>query len=56
MEDNYGDDVTRILYIGLRGEFKELNRAPVVTLYESAANPADHKKIVPGEEYVGDTL
>lgn len=56
VEDNYGDDVTRILYIGLRGEFKELNRAPVVTLYESAANPADHKKIVPGEEYVGDTL
>ncbi|WLF77568.1 hypothetical protein PVL30_001286 [Lodderomyces elongisporus] len=37
------EDQSRIHSIELRGEFTELNRDPVVTLYEQAANPADHK-------------
>lgn len=50
IESNYGADTTKILYIGLRGEWANVNRgAPVVTLYEAAANPKDHKNLVPGE-------
>jgi hypothetical protein len=48
-EDNYGDgdeDVTRIGYLGFKGEFMALNREPVSVLYEAAANPSDHKAIV----------
>jgi hypothetical protein len=48
-EDNFGDgdeDVTRISYIGFKGEFMKLSREPVNILYEAAANPADHKAIV----------
>lgn len=43
---NYGAETTALTYIGLRGDFKELNRAPIVTMYEAAANPADHKNIL----------
>ena len=45
MEDNYGDDVSRIYWIGFKGEFRELNRKPVEVLYEKAANPKDHELI-----------
>jgi hypothetical protein len=44
--DNFGDgeeDVTRISYIGFKGEWMQLGRAPANILYEAAANPADHK-------------
>ncbi|KAJ3414129.1 hypothetical protein HDV05_007073 [Chytridiales sp. JEL 0842] len=37
------DSVTRIRYIGLKGEWEEVKRDPIITLYELAANPADHK-------------
>uniref|UniRef100_A0A023GG31 Putative thioredoxin-like protein n=1 Tax=Amblyomma triste TaxID=251400 RepID=A0A023GG31_AMBTT len=41
---NFGDDVTRIYYIGLHGEFSEAQRQGIVLCsYESAPNPADHK-------------
>lgn len=43
--DNFGDgdeDVTRISYIGFKGEWMQLGRAPTNIIYESAANPADH--------------
>ncbi|CAK7564037.1 MAG: hypothetical protein SEPTF4163_001920 [Sporothrix epigloea] len=43
--DNFGDgdeDVTRLTYLGFRGEWMQLGRAPVNILYEAAANPADH--------------
>uniref|UniRef100_A0A060T4I9 ARAD1A17974p n=1 Tax=Blastobotrys adeninivorans TaxID=409370 RepID=A0A060T4I9_BLAAD len=53
IEDNHGADISKILYIGLRGEWTKLNRAPVVTLYESAANPADHKNLVPDPSLSG---
>ncbi|KAL8859503.1 MAG: hypothetical protein Q9178_003902 [Gyalolechia marmorata] len=45
IEDNYGDDVTRIYWIGFKGEFMNLNREPVEVLYEKAANPKDHTLI-----------
>ncbi|KAK4189986.1 PITH domain-containing protein [Podospora australis] len=44
--DNFGDgdeDVTRISYLGFKGEWMQLGRAPANILYEAAANPADHK-------------
>ena len=41
---NYGDEITKVYYIGLRGDFTEINRREVVvTSYEAAPNPADHK-------------
>ncbi len=43
MEDNYGDDVTRISYLGFKGEWMRLGKAPTNILYEAAANPNDHK-------------
>jgi len=47
-EDNYGygeEDVTRIGYLGFKGEHTALNREPVSVLYEAAANPSDHVAI-----------
>ncbi|KAI9686461.1 MAG: hypothetical protein M1820_010620 [Bogoriella megaspora] len=47
--DNFGDgeeDVTRISYVGFKGEYMRLNKEPVNFLYEAAANPGDHKAIV----------
>ncbi|OQO04813.1 hypothetical protein B0A48_07830 [Cryoendolithus antarcticus] len=46
VEDNFSngeEDETRIGYIGFKGEWMKLNREPVQVLYESAANPKDHK-------------
>ena len=45
MEDNYGDEVTRIWWIGFKGEIQNLSREPVEVLYEKAANPKDHTLI-----------
>lgn len=43
-KDIYGDEEqTHLHSIELRGEFTELTKDPVVTLYELAPNPADHK-------------
>lgn len=42
VEDNYGDDVTRLSYLGFKGDWMQLGRAPSNILYEAAANPADH--------------
>ncbi|TKA35962.1 hypothetical protein B0A54_12186 [Friedmanniomyces endolithicus] len=47
-EDNWGqgeEDVTRVSYIGFKGEWMKLSREPVNFLYEAAANPADHKMV-----------
>jgi len=42
--ESKGGDQTKIYYIGLRGEFTKVSReAIVITNYEIAANPADHK-------------
>jgi len=41
--ENFGDEVTRIYYIGLKGEWTEIKKDHVITLYEATPNPADHK-------------
>jgi hypothetical protein len=46
VEDNFGEDVTEIFYLGFKGDFTRLNREPVEVLYEKAANPKDHAPIV----------
>ncbi|KAH6571922.1 hypothetical protein BASA50_009965 [Batrachochytrium salamandrivorans] len=38
-----GSGMTRIRYIGLKGEWTPINKDPIITIYELAANPADHK-------------
>lgn len=46
LPDNFGDgdeDVTRVSYLGFKGEWMQLGRAPANILYEAAANPGDHK-------------
>lgn len=40
-----GEEECHLHSIELRGEFTELNKDPIITLYELAANPADHKNI-----------
>jgi hypothetical protein len=43
--DNFGqgeEDVTRITYLGFKGEWMQLGRAPTNVIYEAAANPSDH--------------
>lgn len=45
VEDSHGDDVSRIFWIGFKGEFTQLNREPIEVLYEKAANPKDHELI-----------
>ncbi|KAK5120540.1 hypothetical protein LTR85_006196 [Meristemomyces frigidus] len=47
-EDNWSqgeEDVTRVSYIGFKGEWMKLSREPVNFLYEAAANPSDHKMV-----------
>lgn len=43
--DNFSEgdeDVSRIAYLGFKGEWMRLGRAPANILYEAAANPSDH--------------
>ena len=41
---NFGDETTKIYYIGLKGDFTEAPREGVlIANYEAAPNPADHK-------------
>jgi len=40
-----GADETRLNYLGFVGEWTELNRQPVITVFEANANLADHEKI-----------
>jgi hypothetical protein len=42
VEDNHGDDFSRMAYLGFKGDWMQLGRAPTNILYEAAANPADH--------------
>lgn len=46
VKDAYDDkDESWLHLVELRGEFTELSKDPVITLYELAANPADHKAV-----------
>ncbi|KAI0293792.1 hypothetical protein BC826DRAFT_1014274 [Russula brevipes] len=40
-----GAETTRIYYVGFLGQWSERKQDPVIAVYESQANPADHKKI-----------
>ncbi|KAI8069381.1 galactose-binding domain-like protein [Gongronella butleri] len=46
--DNFGADTSIIRYLGFKGEWSEMKRDPIITVYEANANPADHK--IPGAE------
>ncbi|UKZ89892.1 mitochondrial 54S ribosomal uL3m domain-containing protein [Trichoderma asperellum] len=44
--DNFGEgdeDVSRISYLGFKGEWTRLGKAPTNIIYEAAAQPGDHK-------------
>ncbi|CAH0059342.1 unnamed protein product [Clonostachys solani] len=44
--DNFSDgdeDVSRVSYVGFKGEWTKLGKAPSNILYEAAAQPGDHK-------------
>jgi len=40
-----GAETTRIYYVGFLGQWSERKKDPVITVYESQANLADHEKI-----------
>ncbi|KAG4432628.1 hypothetical protein IFR05_011881 [Cadophora sp. M221] len=42
VEDNYGEDESRVSYLGFKGDWMQLGRAPSNIIYEAAANPSDH--------------
>ncbi|KAF3936470.1 hypothetical protein ABW19_dt0207907 [Dactylella cylindrospora] len=53
-EDNHSDgeeEVTKVWYLGFKGDYMKIGREPIITLYEAAANPKDHTNIVPGEKF-----
>ncbi|CAG8036891.1 unnamed protein product [Penicillium salamii] len=57
-EDNWSDgeeDVTKVGYVGFKGQFMKLTREPINFLYEAAANPQDHVA-VPGVGGIGSVL
>ncbi|KAG9290929.1 hypothetical protein G9A89_011079 [Geosiphon pyriformis] len=41
--ENYGDDITRIYFVGLKGEWTQIKKDPIITLYEATPNLGDHK-------------
>eukprot|EP00055_Hartaetosiga_balthica_P013254 m.67163 g.67163 ORF g.67163 m.67163 type:complete len:224 (-) comp8208_c0_seq1:1584-2255(-) len=41
--ENFGGETTKIFYIGLKGECKEVTRRMYITIAETAARPEDHK-------------
>lgn len=44
---NFGDDTTRIYYLGLRGDFfKQPHQGVIIATYEARANVADHKNVL----------
>ena len=47
-----GEEECHLHSIELRGDFTELNKDPIITLYELAANPADHKNITVVEQHL----
>jgi hypothetical protein len=58
-EDNWGqgdEDVTRINYIGFKGEFMKLSKEPISFLYEAAANPRDHASIIGVKGGIGSSI
>lgn len=59
IEDNWSggeEEVTKVGYLGFKGNYMALNREPVTVLYEAAANPKDHTLIQGVGEAVGRTI
>lgn len=57
--ENWGggeEEVTRIGYLGFKGEWMRLNKEPVSFLYEAAANPRDHTLAAGVKGGVGSTI
>lgn len=55
-EDNFSggeEEVTRVGYVGFKGEWMALGRAPKEIIYEAAANPGDHELKGTGVNRVG---
>ncbi|RPB14512.1 DUF1000-domain-containing protein [Morchella conica CCBAS932] len=50
-DDDENEEVTKLSYLGFKGTWTELRKEAVVANYEAAANPADHKNLVPGANY-----
>ncbi len=49
---NFGEDVTKVHYIGLKGEFTQANRSGVVNaVYEARPMMKDHKQDVKEEGF-----
>lgn len=50
IQNNWSDDddeCVKFYHIELRGQFQSpLTKEPIITLYEAAANPADHKNLI----------
>ncbi|KAI9495310.1 galactose-binding domain-like protein [Zychaea mexicana] len=46
--ENFGADTSIIHFVGFKGEWTEIKRDPIITVYEANANPADHK--IPGAD------
>lgn len=55
-EDSFGEDVTRISYVGFKGEWTQLGKAPQNIVYEAAAQPGDHKIKGTGVNELGSRL
>ncbi|CAO3671023.1 unnamed protein product [Umbelopsis vinacea] len=53
--ENYGEDTTILRFLGFKGEWSEIKRDPVITIYEASANPADHKNPT-GEDKLQHTI
>ncbi|KAM5465180.1 hypothetical protein MferCBS49748_005120 [Microsporum ferrugineum] len=57
-EDNWShgeEDVTKVGYVGFKGDFMAVNKEPITFLYEAAANPKDHA-VIQGVDGVGKTI
>ncbi len=42
VSDSEEDEVTRLSYLGFKGEWMQIGRAPAQIIYEAAPNPNDH--------------
>lgn len=45
---NFGADATQVHFIGIKGDFTEARREPVITVFEARPVPQDHT--IPGSE------
>lgn len=46
IHDNHGAEISKLFYIGLKGEFMSNTTQPIITIYEAAARPVDHMEAI----------